>query len=477
MDLQDLMRLPPYHRWLGVELVRAGAGEVAVRLPYRPEFQGDEAGNNIHGGIIAALADIAACFAVISAVGHDVPTLDLRLDYLRMAPTGEELTAVGRVLKAGRSIGVADVEVRAGGGRLVAAARGTFMAGAPDRATLSEKAEARRICMRAALIREHGGRDKLLIEDVPKPVAGPGEIVVAVKACGLNHLDIFVRRGMPGLPIELPRIAGGDIAGVVESIGAGVTSVAVGQRVLLDPMITLPGGEVGALGENTTGGLAEFISVPQENAIALPDGVSFIQAAALPIAYGTAWRMMITRGQLKAGEHVLVLGASGGVGTACVQIAHMLGCVVYAGASSEAKLARLQELGADVLINYATHPDFHRHIRSMRGGEGVDVVVDYTGSDTWVKSLKSLNMNGRLLTCGATTGYDPKTDIRYIWRKELNILGSDGWRRQDLVELVEAVRSGRMQAVVDRVLPLEEIREGHRLLEEREVFGKVIITP
>ncbi|MFZ5828330.1 MAG: zinc-binding dehydrogenase [Bacillota bacterium] len=331
--------------------------------------------------------------------------------------------------------------------------------------------------MRAALIYEHGGRDKLVVEEVPTPSPGPGEILVAVKACGLNHLDIFVRRGMPGLPIDLPRITGGDIAGVIAGVGEGVTRVKVGDRVLLDPMITLPDGRHGALGEHTTGGLAEYITVPWENAIPLPDDVSFEEAAALPIGYGTAWRMMITRGQVKAGEHVLVLGASGGVGTACVQIAKMMGCVVYAGASSDEKLERLRELGADVLINYKEQPDFHRTVRAQRGGEGLDVVVDYTGADTWVKSLKSLRIGGRLLTCGATTGYDPKTDIRYIWTRELNIIGSDGWRREDLEALVEAVRTRRMQAVIDRVLPLEEIREGHRLLEERIVFGKVIMKP
>ena len=330
--------------------------------------------------------------------------------------------------------------------------------------------------MRAALIHEHGGREKLVIEELPKPKAGPGEIVVAVKACGLNYLDIFVRRGMPGLPIELPRIGGGDIAGVVDEVGEGVTSVSVGQRVLLDPMITLPDGTHGALGENANGGLAEYIAVPEANAIPLPDEVSFVEAACLPIAYGTAWRMMVTRGQVREGEHVLILGASGGVGTGCVQIAKMMGCVVYAAASSPEKLERLAALGADVLVNYAQHPEFHRYVRSLTDGAGVDVVVNYTGGDSWVRSLKSLKLNGRLLTCGATAGFDPPTDIRYIWRKELNIIGSDGWRREDLLYLLEAVRTGRIRAIVDRVLPLEEIREGHRLLEERELFGKVIIT-
>lgn len=331
--------------------------------------------------------------------------------------------------------------------------------------------------MKAAVFYEHGGRDKIVIADWPKPVAGPGQIVVNVKACGLNYLDIFVRRGMPGLPIELPRIGGGDIAGVVEEVGEGVAGLEPGQRVLLDPMIHLPDGTHGALGEHANGGLCEYIAVPAANAIPLPDDISFVDAAALPIAYGTAWRMLITRGRIQPGEHVLILGASGGVGTGCVQIAKLHGCVVYAAASTEEKLQRLKQLGADVLVNYTEHPEFHRHIRSITGGEGVDVIVNYTGGDTWVKSLKAVKHGGRILTCGATAGYDPKTDIRFIWRREVNILGSDGWQRQDLVNLLDAVRGGRMRPVVDRVLPLEEIREAHRLLEEREVFGKVVVTP
>jgi alcohol dehydrogenase len=331
--------------------------------------------------------------------------------------------------------------------------------------------------MRAVVIREHGGRDKLILEQVADPTAANGQIVVAVRAVGLNYLDIFVRRGMPGLPIDLPRITGGDIAGVIHHIGEDVSGLQIGQRVLLDPAVMLPNGEVGALGENTTGGLAEYIAVPAENAIPLPDEVTYEEAAALPIAYGTAWRMLITRGQIQPGEQVLVLGASGGVGTGVVQIAKMRGCFVFAAASNAQKLAQLKELGADVLVNYADHPDFHRYVRSVNGGEGVDVVVNFTGGDTWVKSLKSVKHGGRLLTCGATAGYDPQTDIRYIWRKEMDIRGSDGWQRQDLLDLLEAVRSKKIVPVIDKVLPLEQTAEGHRLLEEREVFGKVIIRP
>lgn len=330
--------------------------------------------------------------------------------------------------------------------------------------------------MRAIVIHEHGGRDKLIYEEVADPTPAAGEILVRVKAVGLNYLDVFVRRGMPGLPIDLPRISGGDISGDISGLGEGVTGLSVGQRVLLDPAITLPNGEIGALGENTTGGLAEYIVVPAENAIPLPDEVTYEQAAALPIAYGTAWRMLITRGQIKSGESVLILGASGGVGTGAVQIAKMVGCTVYAAASTEDKLQRLRDLGADYGVNYIEHPEFHRYLRSINS-DGVDVVVNFTGGDSWVRSLKCVKHGGRVLTCGATAGYDPPTDIRYIWRKEMDIRGSDGWSRQDLIDLVEAVRNVDIVPVIDRVLPLDETAEGHRLLEDREVFGKVIITP
>lgn len=326
--------------------------------------------------------------------------------------------------------------------------------------------------MRAIVIHEHGGRDKLrLDQDVPTPHAGRGEVVVKVHACGLNHLDIFVRRGMPGRQTPLPFISGGDIAGTVAEIGPGLAGLTVGDRVVVDPAV-----EHGAIGEDVPGGLAEYALVPAANIIPLPDTVSFDAAAAVPIAYGTAWRMLITRGHVQPMEHVLVLGASGGVGTACVQIAKMVGCIVYAAASREDKLAKLRGLGADHLINYR-EGEFDREVWRLTNKRGVDVVVDYTGAATWVRSLRSLRKGGRLLTCGATTGYDPQTDIRYIWGRELTILGSDGWTREELRAVLQAIWSGRIHPVIDRVLPLAQTAEGERLLEDREVIGKVIIHP
>lgn len=327
--------------------------------------------------------------------------------------------------------------------------------------------------MRAAAISAHGGLDQLRLRtDWPEPTAGPGQAVVTVKACGLNYLDIFVLQGMPGLPVTMPRIPGGDISGVVHSVGAGVGREWVGRRVLIDPHIK-PGG---ALGEHANGGLCERIAVEAENLIHMPDAVTFEQAASLPIAYGTAYRMLITRGRLQGGELVLILGASGGVGTGCVQIAKNLKARVIACASSADKLRRLKELGADYVIDY-TKDDFSKKAWEISGKKGVDVLVNYTGGDTWVPSLRTLATHGRLLTCGATAGFDPKTDIRYIWRREVNIIGANGWTREDLEALLIEVERGTIKPIIDRVFPLAESAEAMRLLQDRQVFGKVIVTP
>jgi alcohol dehydrogenase len=327
--------------------------------------------------------------------------------------------------------------------------------------------------MRAVAIQAHGGLDQVKLRtDWPEPKAGPGQAVVEVRACGLNYLDIFVLQGMPGLPVEMPRIPGGDISGVVHSVGAGVGREWIGRRVLVDPHIE-PGG---VLGEHAHGGLCERIAVEARKLIPLPEAVTFEQAASLPVAYGTAHRMMITRGRVQAGELVLILGASGGVGTGCVQIAKNLKARVIACASSALKLRRLKELGADYLIDY-TKEDFSAKAWEISGKKGVDVLVNYTGGDTWVPSLRTLARHGRLLTCGATAGFDPRTDIRYIWRREVNIVGANGWTREDLEALLVEVERGTIKPVIDRVLPLAESAEAMRLLLDRQVFGKVIVTP
>jgi alcohol dehydrogenase len=232
----------------------------------------------------------------------------------------------------------------------------------------------------------------------------------------------------------------------------------------------------GMMGETLPGGLCERMRVPARQLVRIPDGLSFEKSAALPVAYGTALRMLVTRGQVAAGERVLVLGASGGVGTGCVQIAKMLGAEVVACASSDEKAERLMKLGADHVINYAEE-DLVEACSARFGKRGIDVAVNFTGGDTWVQSLKTLRPRGRQLTCGATAGFDPKTDIRFIWTFELSVIGSTGWSIEDQAEILRLTAQGAIDPVIERILPLSETREGERLLEDREVFGKVIIRP
>ncbi len=335
--------------------------------------------------------------------------------------------------------------------------------------------------MRAQVIRSHGGIDDITFEaNWPDPQPGADEVVLRVGACTLNYHDLFTLRGMPGITLDMPLIMGIDVAGEVAAVGAQVRGWKPGDRVLVDPVNRKLGT---LLGERSNGGLAELVKVDASQLVALPDEVSFEAAAALPVAYGTAYRMMVPRARIQPGEKVLILGASGGVGTCCVQLAKLAGAHVIAAASTEDKLARLRTLGADDGINYATG-DFMREVhqrygkpRFPAGGGGVDVVINFTGGDTWVPSLRCLRHDGRLLTCGATAGFDPKEDIRYIWSFELNIIGSNGWVPEDLHALLSLVRERRLEPVIDRRLPLEQARDAFRLLEQRRVFGKVVVVP
>lgn len=266
------------------------------------------------------------------------------------------------------------------------------------------------------------------------------------------------------------------MAGTVIALGQAVTDVQTGVRVLVDPAITLPGGRGGALGENADGGLTERIAVPAANVIPLPSGVSATEAAALPIAYGTAHRMLITRGQVQPGETVVVLGASGGVGTACVQLAAMLGAEVIAVASSQAKLDRLAELGARHLV-LARGREYGSQVWKLTGKQGADVIVDYSGEETWPVTVRTVRHGGRILVCGATSGHRAVTDLRYVWVRESTIIGSDGWCRADLETLLGLVAAGRLHPVVDRVVGLDQVRQAEEDLEARSVFGKIVIDP
>ena len=326
--------------------------------------------------------------------------------------------------------------------------------------------------MRAIVFREHGGSDVLKLEaQWPRPVPGPHEALIEIKVCALNFLDIFVRRGMPNKKTEFPHISGGDGAGVVAELGSAVTGVTVGQRVLIDPAVP-----EGALGEDTQGLMAQFAVVAAANLIPLPDDVSFEDAAALPIGYGTAWRLMMDRGQVRLGETVFIHGASGGVGTACVQIGKLAGATVYAGSSSAAKRARLTELGADAVIDTSA-VDWGRQLWQLTGKQGVDMVVDYSGKDTWPTSVRSVKKGGRILTCGATSGFEAVTDLRYVWTREETIIGSDGWTREGLLSLVDLVRRKKIRPVIDRVVPMSDVQAAEDALERREAFGKILLVP
>ena len=334
--------------------------------------------------------------------------------------------------------------------------------------------------MKAVVLEQQGSLEDLkYVPDFPDPVVKQGHVVIRVKAASFNYHDVFTVRGMPGIKVPLPMIIGLDMAGEIIEIGPGVDGWQIGNRVLVNPLNL----ERGLMGEMMHGGLAEKCLVAQHQLIRIPDGVTYEDAASLPVAYGTAHRMLITHKTVKPGDKVLVLGASGGVGTGCVILAKMLGATVIACASSADKLKRLKELGADEVINYK-EVDFSRWAvekygkpqrRSYEGG--VDVLINFTGGDTWQPSLRCVKRGGKILVCGATAGYDPKEDLRYIWSFELQIIGSNSFYDDNLQALMQFIEQGRMKPVVDKVLPLDRAVEGLRMIENREVFGKIVVTP
>src|SRR5262245_23126302 len=334
--------------------------------------------------------------------------------------------------------------------------------------------------MRALVLRTHGGLENLdVVGDYPVPQAAEGHVVIRVRASSFNYHDVFTTRGMPGIKVPLPVIIGLDMAGEIAEVGLGVAGWKAGDRVLVNPVNK----KRGLMGEMLDGGMAEYCLVAADQLVAMPAGVSFEQAASLPVAYGTAHRMLITHDTIKKGERVIVLGASGGVGTGCVILAKLLGADVIACASSDEKLHRLKAMGADEVIDY-TKTDWSKWAvekcgkpqrRSYEGG--VDVVINFTGGDTWHPSLRCLKRGGKLLVCGATAGYDPKEDLRYVWSFELKIIGSNSFYDEDLKGLMELIQQGKMKPVIDKVLPLEQAREGLRLIQDREVIGKVVVTP
>ena len=342
--------------------------------------------------------------------------------------------------------------------------------------------------MKAVFFERHGELDVLRHGEVPDPSATPGRVVVRVKACALNYLDIWVRRGWPGLKLEMPHWCGADVAGEIAAVGDGVSGWAAGQRVVVDPGINRvqdeytrrgeasvsPGYHI--LGEHVRGGAAEYVAVPAENLAPMPDGLDFPQAAA-PLLVGlTAWRMLIHRAGLQAGESVLVVGAGGGVNTLSIQIAKLAGAVVFAVASSEEKAARARSLGADVVID-RSQVDWVREVFKLTGRRGVDVVVDNVGRATLAGSMQAVARGGRIVIVGNTSGPQAEIDIRFIFGKQISLIGSTMGNHQDFLAVIELLRQGKLKPVIGRVVPLRDGIEAYRLMEEGRQFGKILLQP
>lgn len=345
--------------------------------------------------------------------------------------------------------------------------------------------------MKALCFYQHGDVDVLQYTDVPDPTPGPGEVLVEVKACALNHLDVWVRRGWPGLKLAMPHIGGADVAGVIAGLGEGVTDWQAGDRVVVDPGVVTGEDEftrrgehslsIGIhyliLGEQIPGGAAEYVAVPAANLMKIPDGWDFPEAAAPLLVSLTAWRMLVHRAQMQPGESVLIVGAGGGVNSVAIQIAKLAGATVYALTSSEQKMAQATELGADTVLNYREDPDWHKTLSAMTDRRGVDIVVDNVGQATLNKSIRALARGGRLLIVGNTSGPKVEIDIRFIFGKQISLVGSTMGSPQDFRDVMNLVWAGKIKAPVDRVLPLSKGHQGHALLESGEKFGKVVLIP
>jgi NADPH:quinone reductase-like Zn-dependent oxidoreductase len=327
--------------------------------------------------------------------------------------------------------------------------------------------------VKAVRIHEDGGPDVLVLEDVPDPVAGEGEVLIRLRASALNHLDVWIRKGLPSVP--KPRILGADGAGVVEALGAGVSGFEPGQRVVINPGIAAANGAIHVVGEHGDGTNAELIAVPAANVYPIPDGLSFEEAAAFPLVFETAYRMLVTRAHLQEGEWVLLWGIGSGVSTAGLAIARALGARTIVTSSSNAKLERAKELGADVTVNHADD-DVKAAVKEATAGHGADIVVDHVGEATWRTSLEVAAREGRIAVCGATSGPNPPAALHRVWWKQLTILGSSMGTKEDFDAVYELVASGRALPVVDEVFPLGDIRLAHERLEAGKQLGKIVLT-
>jgi NADPH:quinone reductase-like Zn-dependent oxidoreductase len=328
--------------------------------------------------------------------------------------------------------------------------------------------------VRAVRIHEDGGPEVLVLEDdVPDPQAGPGEVLIRIRASALNHLDVWIRKGLPSVP--KPRILGADGAGVIEALGPGVTGFDLGDRVVINPGVEAPDGSIHVVGEHGDGTNAELIAVPATNVYPIPEGLSFEEAAAFPLVFETAYRMLVTRAHLQAGEWVLLWGIGSGVSTAGLAIAKALGARTIVTSSSDEKLARALELGADVTVNHSGG-DVKAAVKEATGGRGADVVVDHVGEATWRTSLDVAAREGRIAVCGATSGPNPPAALHRVWWKQLTILGSTMGTKADFEGAYELIAGGHARPVVDEVLPLSEIRAAHERLEAGQQLGKIVLT-
>lgn len=340
--------------------------------------------------------------------------------------------------------------------------------------------------MKAVRIHEFGDEKVLRYEEVPDPVLRRDQILVRVRACAMNHLDLWVRKGLPGVP--LPHILGSDIAGEIVAMGEYVSGFSVGQRVLLAPMhfcnrcaYCTSGqqnqcAEFIVLGNRVDGGNCELIAVPTVNVIPIPENMDFNQAASVPLVFLTAWHMLVGRAGIRLGQTVLVLGAGSGVGIAAIQIARMFHCRVITTAGNESKLEKARALGADYGIDHYKQK-ISEEVKRITNREGVDIVVEHVGKATWTESMRSLKPGGTIVTCGATTGPEASMDLRFLYSRQLNLLGSYMGTMGELYDVLRHVFAGRIKPVVDRTFPLSEVRAAHEYMENSQMFGKIVLNP
>jgi NADPH:quinone reductase-like Zn-dependent oxidoreductase len=342
--------------------------------------------------------------------------------------------------------------------------------------------------MKALYFEQHGELDVVKYGDVPDPEFGPGEVLIRVRACALNFLDIWVRRGWPGLNLEMPHWCGADVAGEIAEIGPNVSGWQVGQRVVVDPGINLTKDEFTRrgedsvstgyhiLGEHMRGGAAEYLKVPVDNLAAIPDESDFAEAAAPILVTLTAWRMLMHRAALRAGESVLVVGAGGGVNSMAIQVAKLAGATVYVVAANPEKSDRARQLGADIVLD-RSQVDWGKEIYKLTAKRGVDVVVDNVGKATLTTSMQAVARGGRIVIVGNTSGPQAEIDIRFIFGKQISLIGSTMGSHQDFHDVLKLLRSGKLKPVIHRVMPMSEGREAYQMMESGRQFGKIVLTP